>query len=443
MSMTSEQPASSRKRLVHVSPLVTPTDAKAPDIYLIHGTWADGVLNAVLRRKLTGSTGWSDGGSKFVVATQGQYPGSGIYSLTWGSRNRESDRKRGAAELRNELRKDLDKPKIIICHSHGGNLVMDTLRDGDHGVKAVVCMNSPFFASLRRNTSNAFEAAFILLVLGGLSWVVTAPGSSLVWFGCLWGISLVLAVVKALPYLKRKTKDYPMLELDSKIRDCRFLCLTTREDEAFYFLNLADSIGNIPFLLLGKWSPWVFWILAMVTLAMTPLQLLKLPSIEIPLLSQIPALNVWSGILVAAALTAVAALIRKHKPEKLNAVGFALVAVSLTAPWWLQLFGLPWDLGVSYLVSGLAWASLAFALILLLTFPAVVFSRFLAQGIADPIEPYFVRRLVTMTPLQARHVSFVEFEPNGHKSMNHAMLHEDAGRTLQVIKEWMDGQRST
>lgn len=424
--------------MAQVDQLVCSTLPGAPDVYLVPGTWAAGVFRTVVARGLPPPPDWTERDSEFVKCAQKNLRGSGIFRLIWGGRNRASDRTNGADVLREAIGKDPEKAKIIICHSHGGSVALESLSKGAMGVKGVVCMNTPFFAYLRRNTQDAFTATFFLWILSGMIWMLVLKEESLLLFAVMWSVVLVLGVTKGPGWIQAKEKKYDADLSTPNIDNVRFLCLTTWEDEAFGFLNLADSVGNLPFLFIGKWSPWIFAVCAIALTTMEWLPLLEFwkdPGLSPPL----PGF-VWTGlgVLVFLALAVLAVLISKFFPHKWSPWTFAVLAIALTSPWWLPLLGHPWHLTLSHLWSGFAWAGLAFLFFLVLTFPAVVASRFFAQGIWDPLAPYFVRTLVTIIPIAARRVKFAELKPSRPKDMNHSMLHGDADGTWGEIKKWKE-----
>lgn len=428
-----------RGRVAQVDQLVCSTLPGAPDVYLVPGTWAAGVFRTVFTRGLPPPPDWTKQDSEFVKCAQKNLPGSGIFRLIWGGRNRASDRTNGADVLREAIGQDREKAKIIVCHSHGGSVALDSLsKGGAMSVQGVVCLNTPFFAYLRRNTQDAFVSTFFLWVLSGLSWLLVLKEESLLLLAGMWLVVLVLSVMKGPGWIQAKEEKYDVDLSTPNIDNVRFLCLTTWEDEAFGVLNLVDSVGNLPFLFIGKWSPWIFAVGAIVltTIGWLPLlEFWKDPGLSPPL-----SRFVWTGlgVLVVLVLAGLAVRVRKFSPDKWSPWTFVVLAIVLTSPWWLPLLGRPWHLSLSYLWSGFAWAGLAHLFFLVLTFPAVVVSRFFAQGIWDPVAPYFVRTLVTITPITARRVKFAELKPSRPKDMNHAMLHDDAVRTWEEIKKWKD-----
>jgi hypothetical protein len=106
------------------------TDPGAPDVYLVPGTWAPGILRTIFARGLPPPPGWTTVGSPFVEGARLSFPGSAVFRVIWGGRNLASDRSSGAAALCAAVKQDSKRLKFIISHSHGGGLALESLSAG-------------------------------------------------------------------------------------------------------------------------------------------------------------------------------------------------------------------------------------------------------------------------------------------------------------------------
>jgi hypothetical protein len=106
------------------------TDPGVPDVYLVPGTWAPGILRTIFARGLPPPPGWTTVGSPFVEGARLSFPGSAVFRVIWGGRNLASDRSSGAAALYAAVKQDSKRLKFIISHSHGGGLALKSLSAG-------------------------------------------------------------------------------------------------------------------------------------------------------------------------------------------------------------------------------------------------------------------------------------------------------------------------
>ena len=421
-----------------------PTDKL--NVYLVAGTWGAGFLKTVFPhfgqhgslKNSWPTADWTEEGSTFVREARGRLPGANIRRLVWGGRNRSSDRQSASETLAEEIRNHPDREKIIVCHSHAGNIALNAISECSKGVRGIVCLNTPFFNPIGRNAENTMVAGVFSTLFAMLALIYLWEHAHY----CLFGLGAAGIVVSWAALVKGKNWFIAHEERFAKrrsIEQTRFLCLTTYEDEAFAVLNLADALGNLPFLFVGKWSPWLFAVVATTFIFV----------VHMPSLGEVgEPLDISStSMLVALGLTVIVLVIsgyyfRQKMREKWHPLSFGFVALFAISPWLLSFFGYGWKLAFSYLASGMGWGAFAVLCLIALTLPAILLSNFLAQGNWNPVAPYFVRNVVSLTPLEARRVKFVVFPPTESPDLNHAMLHGAAQVTWGQIAEWLNEESS-
>lgn len=215
-------------------------------IVLIHGTWARGAP-------------WTREGSQLRDSLAERFGRSvDFISFPWKGSNLAGVRQRAALDLTErikELPADVG-PVVLIAHSHGGNVALWAL-DGDQEVRrrvaAVVCLNTPFFAGLPRNTevlSIAFSVG-VAAAVGGLGFTFGLPGA--IAFVAAF-LSLLAVIFIAFKVLVPK-RDGVLAQLRGpSLDDVPILCVQTTDDEASSWLAFLETQLNTPFLFLNLLS---------------------------------------------------------------------------------------------------------------------------------------------------------------------------------------------
>jgi hypothetical protein len=124
-------------------------------ITLVHGTWARGA-------------GWTEPKSRLCLALSEIYSGRvGFYRHMWSGRNSLRARDSAAKELQAALNELVDRypssKHFIICHSHGGNVVLQSLTDKiSETISGIVFFAVPFFHIRRRANSTFLTYAWLM-----------------------------------------------------------------------------------------------------------------------------------------------------------------------------------------------------------------------------------------------------------------------------------------
>jgi pimeloyl-ACP methyl ester carboxylesterase len=114
------------------------TSARAPIFLLVHGTFASGAT-------------WTLQDSPFCAALCWAFPGASVRSFEWSGKNSFKARANATHALRATLKKYLaaeaDSAFVLIGHSHGGTVALQSLRGLEHEsrILGIVCLSTPFF----------------------------------------------------------------------------------------------------------------------------------------------------------------------------------------------------------------------------------------------------------------------------------------------------------
>jgi pimeloyl-ACP methyl ester carboxylesterase len=345
---------------------------------LVHGTWA---RNAE----------WTKPESPLFKALRRNFPNVEIKTLPWSSWNRFSARDNARSDLKKRIRNAQNTQHFIIAHSHGGNIARDAVRDQEELVGGLICLNTPFFTTLTRETAFIFE---MVIAYAGITftWAVAAALTN---YGLHWLAALGLAVL-AFALLKipiEKTEVWAVNRgtyLRNKLeppalRKTRFLCLTSPEDEAYGWLSFFEGLANLPFLLMGAWTLPIVWVLTLALLATGVLPILSAPW------------ELWDS------------------------------AISTTDGW--QKWGL--FILMSFYFSGLFFVAIfVLAGICSVVLVAVPYGnlRFLDANL-------FLRVLVTLTPASSSLVEFYERKVSG-EGLKHSLLYQDE-EAIDFVVAWI------
>jgi pimeloyl-ACP methyl ester carboxylesterase len=239
-------------------------------VHLVHGTFA--------RRAK-----WTQEGSELRRHLDEVLPGTIDFErLEWSARNRSPDRQDAARRLADRIEQrassEPEPLQFIVGHSHGGNVALYALerQSTERAVSGVVCFNTPFVATLRRNTQHLFWtvgylAAFVVLasVVSGLSaarerWgdLVVLPGAVLASAAILGAIVFITRVTMGTEsWLQRKREETIQSVALPEAGRVPVLCLWGAGDEVQGVLGLLDALANLPFLLLHVFSVTVLFVI--------------------------------------------------------------------------------------------------------------------------------------------------------------------------------------
>lgn len=247
-------------------------DIKLIDIGLIHGTWAR-------------DAEWTQPGSDlFTVLDEVTGDNGEVLPLPWTGRNRDKDRQRAAETTREIVDGSKADMQVLIGHSHGGNIGALALhRTKDDNVvqpkRALVTLNTPFLIP----TPRSFQVKLfhrVLLALGIAFFIEDFLRPAFDWLPPIFASMVLLLVVPIILFLlpvllfnltlfvlmvffRRSigtARSYvsSLIELlsgqNSLDRTTRVLCISTADDEALGWLQIAESLLNLPFLLLHRFA---------------------------------------------------------------------------------------------------------------------------------------------------------------------------------------------
>lgn len=367
------------------SPQVATASSSRLVVTLVHGTWA---RNAE----------WTRDDRPLSCALRGLGEIK-IERLPWSGWNRFTARSAGKVKLQRLIdQSGEDARHFIIAHSHGGNLAHDAVEGREHRVLGVVCLNTPFFVALGRETSFMFEAVvmYIGVIVMWLSFGLWAayswPGVAAA--GLLMGFAIVMSLVsKPLEaWISRRGELVRRKLTAPALTTTRILCLTTPEDEAFGVLNFVETLSNLPFLLMGRTLLPIGWAVVLVLMGVGTLPVLSGP---------------W---------------------ELWAAAGGAVV------PGWprLVLFA-----GSSFFYPGLFFlAAFVAALVSSLILVVVPYGTW-----QFPDSNLFLRVITSLVPVASRFVEFRERSVVG-EGMRHSLLYEDPD-TIALVVDWMKSVMAT
>jgi len=210
----------------------------------------------------------------------------------WSGENTHRDREAGAAKLRAHIRNenytDAAAQRLLIAHSHGGNVVLHALLNGDicRRVSAVVYLNTPFILCERRGLwwlwyiIHLLDPAFLpmLLVMAFAFYRLVVQGAGMINV-LLTGLPLMIIASWLCSLLAR----YPRVEnlADTFLNSVearqeqgyqalaspdttgvRLLAITVRLDEAYWYLWTLDRLSRyisigIPLSITTILSGWI------------------------------------------------------------------------------------------------------------------------------------------------------------------------------------------
>lgn len=150
------------------------------EIILVHGTlfrmrWWKGPPREEEVRQLFP---WTDPNSKSTLAAElqslrDQLPPLKLSAFPWKGSNSSRARREAAECLARMLRDNPERKKILVTHSHGGNVALQALQQpsAQDSVLGVVCMATPFLQPLPRDPRGFLFLRLIGIVgLEGVCW---------------------------------------------------------------------------------------------------------------------------------------------------------------------------------------------------------------------------------------------------------------------------------
>lgn len=214
--------------------------------WLVHGTWARQAPWTLPRSRLRESLQTAFGGQvSFDV-------------LPWTGGNREADREAAATSLIASAEKAQSKPglKVVIAHSHGGNIAARAAQLRPDLFDAVITLNTPFVARISRDWSVVLLHLIIFVAAIGftVSSVVhlNAALEFVLGFGAIGAVVGVFYRFRGRLDSALERAEADMLRDAMVMGRARVLCISTADDEAFGWLEFADTLINLPFLLLHR-----------------------------------------------------------------------------------------------------------------------------------------------------------------------------------------------
>lgn len=369
-------------------------------VTLVHGTWA---RNAP----------WTLEGSRMWRALEEQ--GYEVDRADWGGGNRFSSRRDAAATLRAQLQGQQGFDRFVVAHSHGGNIALRAL-NGDDGVAAgVVCLNTPFLTVLRRNQKTFDNILMHTLVPTSLIALGLGLRDGFRWSLLLIYLAAIVAAVAGSALLvllrgllEKRTARYRIEPLEQT----PLLCVNSPDDEAFGSLAFVTATQSLVFLAISR--------------PVMNNRAFAAPIGFLVLFEFLPHLYVpWE-------LWAAEPLYTRALVSSLE-----LTASGSPGPW--TTLGVAAKFFAIYLLSACNYVMIyVLAALLLLIVCALVIS--LTQGYFAPLSALFHRFMVTLTPLQSRHVTFLEHLGDG-VSAQHSALYDDPA-TIATIVEWIERTRA-
>jgi pimeloyl-ACP methyl ester carboxylesterase len=214
--------------------------------WLIHGTWAR-------------QARWTQEGSPLRTALQNDVPAFVRFKLLpWTGRNRAGDREIAAEKLIDSVEKTSGgrAVRIVVAHSHGGNIGALAARDRPDLFDAVITLNTPFIAPVPRDWSVLVVHLLVLMLGVGVLVNWTLHLNYLVEAAIAIGVTAAvlgpffLFRDRLISAAQRVLHD--TILSDTYGEQTPVLCISTADDEAFGWLEVIDALINIPFLLLHR-----------------------------------------------------------------------------------------------------------------------------------------------------------------------------------------------
>jgi len=403
-----------------VSAQETAPGSRKKTIVLVHGTWSP-------------NAPWIQAGSTFRKAIEERCPGWEMAEpFVWSGDNTAIAREKAADDLRCMMGKYPDRSYVLIGHSHGGNIALQSLKECAGGepvedmVRGVVSINTPFITLLRKDTQNLSEFVLVstMLFISFLFWISFFIETRWVFWPVLPAGALVIfsllikyfdgIIVRA--WINRKWLKYKERFVQPDVQSTPFLCINCGADEAFTVLSVVDGISSLPSLLtmrylVGSVSLYIFC------------GLLALREI-----------STYTGSFGANVSAAIAK----------SPLGFVLNVFRIPD---LESFGIGLSphyrfLSVPLEILGLGaiYSSIFYFLVVILMIAAGSFSRAATGTWGERLLPLFGRQLVSLTPPSCKNVSFYQFDFADGETPLHSISHDDP-QVIDRIVGWINELR--
>lgn len=218
-------------------------------ITLIHGTFArnaqwigeDSTLRAALKQSLEG--------------------GVEIFAFNWSGWMSHGARRKGAEELKNELRERLreypDSNHYLIGHSHGGNVALYSRADEEvsKGIKGIVSLATPFIVARDRDIgpdAPKYFAIALLILAAGLEYLLMrmlgllTQSSPILWLAgiisfCLIGSACLKLYLGWQGFASKIRSELELPEISPQ----RLLIVRSPADEASAFLLFSQFLWQL------------------------------------------------------------------------------------------------------------------------------------------------------------------------------------------------------
>lgn len=350
-------------------------------VTLVHGTWAR-------------EAEWTKPDAPLSMTLRKSFGDIAIETMPWSGRNRFAARDLARCDLAARIDAARDFEHFIIAHSHGGNIARDAVIGREESVAGLICLNTPFFTALSRETPFIFEisvsligitclwAAFVIFTNYDFHWLAALALS-----GIAVTAIMIIPVEKGRAWGERRNVYLRDRLAAPTLKAVRFLCLTTPEDEAFGWLGFFEGVANLPFLIMSKSGLPIIWGLVLVLLAVGVLPVLAAPW------------ELWRGA---------------ASPAPQGWVAWLLCLV----------------LSSFYFLGLLFVASVLLAITVSSTLVAIIYGHWSFMD-----ANMHVRILPTLTPVGASFVDFYEGKASD-EGMNHSVLYGDR-EAIKLIVDWM------
>jgi predicted alpha/beta hydrolase family esterase len=111
--------------------------SKAIRIILIHGTWAK-------------NAEWIQDDSKLSRVLKDEFSKVSIEKFEWDGKNNVRKRAIASKNLLKKIKSNSTEDCILISHSHGGNIAVNSLTNNLKNLKGIVTLNTPFLYALKK-----------------------------------------------------------------------------------------------------------------------------------------------------------------------------------------------------------------------------------------------------------------------------------------------------
>lgn len=389
---------------------------KKINLILVHGTWSP-------------NAAWIQDGSALREAIKQHCPECELpTSFVWSGANSVTGRKEATEKLIKKIEENKDQKNILIAHSHGGNVALQALHGKiknesiQNSISGVVCLNTPFFTLLRKDTQHMAQFAIVSLImfLGFAFWYPIFIRDDLPYWP-IWPISvsgLLYLIFSRLTYenfknwIDNRWLVYKRKFQSPRVKSIPFLCLNSGADEAFTFLSVVDGICNIPSILFTRYGSKI-----MLTVFFFLILLHKI-SIYFNLFSL-----QWIKSIEDSCFRFCLVI---FKVPDLKGLGFDF------SPHWPIIASLFEAMGLAALYS-----TLFVLVVVMLAVTLGLFSRATTGTWKAPMMPLFVRQFTSLTPILCEKVEFYQYDASDDDTALHSSLYNDPAAIDHIVK-WIN-----